>query len=160
MDEGCTQPLSSDPMINLNTTVFSFRVFSHLWGISTIWSLSPLQWWSQKKHRSKGGKSNTQKIQSTAHTHTQVKTWAQMTTRGVHNRMELKSLTRRSKCVGAESGCLSMLRECLGCLLHEPRGPFYSPKAARSRWRSTWKAIFAFYRVAHRIVRRATGQPL
>jgi hypothetical protein len=27
--------------------------------------------------------------------------------------MELKSLTQRSKCVGAESGCLSMLRECL-----------------------------------------------
>jgi hypothetical protein len=27
MDEGCTQPLSSDPMINLNTTVFSFRVY-------------------------------------------------------------------------------------------------------------------------------------
>jgi hypothetical protein len=23
MDEGCTQPLSSDPMINLNTTIFS-----------------------------------------------------------------------------------------------------------------------------------------
>jgi hypothetical protein len=27
--------------------------------------------------------------------------------------MELKSLTRRINCVGAESGCLSMLRECL-----------------------------------------------
>jgi hypothetical protein len=27
MDEGCTQPLSSNPMIDLNTTVFSFRVF-------------------------------------------------------------------------------------------------------------------------------------
>jgi hypothetical protein len=26
MDEGCTQPLSSDPMINLNTTFFFFRV--------------------------------------------------------------------------------------------------------------------------------------
>jgi hypothetical protein len=25
MDEGCTQPLSSDLMINLNTTVFSFQ---------------------------------------------------------------------------------------------------------------------------------------
>jgi hypothetical protein len=25
MDEGCTQPLSSDPMINLNTTVFFLR---------------------------------------------------------------------------------------------------------------------------------------
>jgi hypothetical protein len=27
MDEGCTQPLSSDPMINLNTTVFSLEYF-------------------------------------------------------------------------------------------------------------------------------------
>jgi hypothetical protein len=27
MDEGCTQPLSSDPMINLNTTVFPLLVF-------------------------------------------------------------------------------------------------------------------------------------
>jgi hypothetical protein len=27
--------------------------------------------------------------------------------------MELKSLTQRIKCVGVESGCLSMLRECL-----------------------------------------------
>jgi hypothetical protein len=26
MDEGCTQPLSSDPMTNLNTTVFYLRV--------------------------------------------------------------------------------------------------------------------------------------
>jgi hypothetical protein len=28
MDEGCTQPLSSDPMIILNTTIFFFRVIS------------------------------------------------------------------------------------------------------------------------------------
>jgi hypothetical protein len=27
MDKGCTQPLSSDPMINLNTTIFPFLVF-------------------------------------------------------------------------------------------------------------------------------------
>jgi hypothetical protein len=27
MDEGCTQPLSSDPMINLNTTTFFLIVF-------------------------------------------------------------------------------------------------------------------------------------
>jgi hypothetical protein len=26
MDEGCTQPLSSDPMINLNTMVFFFLI--------------------------------------------------------------------------------------------------------------------------------------
>jgi hypothetical protein len=40
----------------------------------------------------------------------------------------------------------------LGVLLHAPRGPFYSPKAARSHWRSTWKANLAFCRVVHRIV--------
>jgi hypothetical protein len=74
--------------------------------------------------------------------------------------MELKSLTQRIKCVGAESVCLSMLREMLGVLLHVPRGPFYSPKAARSCWRSIWKAILAFCRVVHRTVRCTTGQPL
>jgi hypothetical protein len=35
-------------------------------------------------------------------------------------------------------------------LLHAPRGPFYSPKAARSRWRNSWQAILAFCRVVHR----------
>jgi hypothetical protein len=45
----------------------------------------------------------------------------------------------------------------LGLLLHAPRGPFYSPKAARSRWRSNWKAIHAFCRVVHRTVRCTTG---
>jgi hypothetical protein len=38
----------------------------------------------------------------------------------------------------------------LGVLLHAPRGPFYSPKAARSRWRSIWKAFLSFCRVVHR----------
>jgi hypothetical protein len=40
----------------------------------------------------------------------------------------------------------------LGVFLHAPRGPFYSLKAARSRWRQSWKAIPAFYRVVHRTV--------
>jgi hypothetical protein len=48
----------------------------------------------------------------------------------------------------------------LGCLLDAPRGPFYSPKAARSRWRPTRKTILAFCRVAYRTVRCTTGQPL
>jgi hypothetical protein len=30
-------------------------------------------------------------------------------------------------------------------MLHMPRGPFYSPKAARSRWRPICKALVAFY---------------
>jgi hypothetical protein len=42
--------------------------------------------------------------------------------------MELKSLTRRIKCVGAESGCLSMLRECLGACSMRLRVPFIAPR--------------------------------
>jgi hypothetical protein len=45
----------------------------------------------------------------------------------------------------------------LGVLLHTPRGPFYSPKAARSPWSSIWKAILAFCWAAHRTVRCTTG---
>ena len=70
MDEGCTQPLSSDPMINLNTTVFSFEIFSRLRGISTSWSLSPLQSFDHKKHKSKGGKATHRRLESAAHTRT------------------------------------------------------------------------------------------
>jgi hypothetical protein len=44
----------------------------------------------------------------------------------------------------------------LGVLLHALRGPFYSPKAARSRWEHSRKAIFAFCRLAHRTVRWTT----
>jgi hypothetical protein len=73
---------------------------------------------------------------------------------------ELKSLTHRIKCVETKSGSLRMFLESLGILLHVPRGPFYSPKAARNRWRSIWKAILAFCRVVHRTVWCTTGQPL
>jgi hypothetical protein len=46
-----------------------------------------------------------------------------------------------------------------GVLLHAPRGPFfYSPKAARSRLNSIWKALVAFCPWAHWTVRCTTGQ--
>jgi hypothetical protein len=48
-------------------------------------------------------------------------------------------------------------QKLLGVLLHAPRGPFYSPKAARSRWEHFKKAILAFCRLAHRTVRCTTG---
>jgi hypothetical protein len=47
----------------------------------------------------------------------------------------------------------------LGVLLHAPRGPFYSPKAARSHWEHSWKAILAFYRLAHRTLSGADFFP-
>jgi hypothetical protein len=40
MDEGCTQPLSSDPMINLNTTAFFLIVFLPF--LSNLHKLEPL----------------------------------------------------------------------------------------------------------------------
>jgi hypothetical protein len=45
----------------------------------------------------------------------------------------------------------------LGVLLHAPRGLFYSPKVARSRWEHSRKAILAFCRLAHQTVRCTTG---
>jgi hypothetical protein len=48
----------------------------------------------------------------------------------------------------------------LGVLLHAPRGPFYSPKAARSRWKQYGKTIISFCWVAHQTVRCTTGHAL
>jgi hypothetical protein len=96
---------------------------------------------------------------ATIRTHT-AKTWAQMNRNKFTTRMELKSLRKSIKCTETECERLRMLKVCLGWLLHAPRGPFYSPKAARSRWRHSWKAILAFCRVAHQTVRCATGQSL
>ena len=71
-DESCTQLLSSDPMINLNTTVFLlFFSQSRLRGISTTWSLSPLQKMFTENHGAREGMSNahkTSKDQSNTHT--------------------------------------------------------------------------------------------
>jgi hypothetical protein len=47
----------------------------------------------------------------------------------------------------------------LGVLLHAPRGPFYSPKAARSRREHSRKAILAFCRLAHRTLSGADFFP-
>jgi hypothetical protein len=85
MDEGCTQPLSSDPMINLNTTVFPFLDFFPF--ARNLHNLEPLALTMiiTKKHKIKGGESNTHKTQITAQPRTQVTTRAQNTTHGVLN---------------------------------------------------------------------------
>jgi hypothetical protein len=59
MDEGYTQPLSSDPMINLNTTVFFLIVFFPF--ARNLHNLEPLALTRliTKNARSKVGKSNT-----------------------------------------------------------------------------------------------------
>jgi hypothetical protein len=69
MDESCTQLLSSDPMINLNTTVFlPCLSLSHSRGISTNWSLSPLHLRFTKKHRVREGSNTHKSTTKCAHT--------------------------------------------------------------------------------------------
>jgi hypothetical protein len=78
MDEGCTQPLSSDPM--MNTTVFSFRVcFPFVRNLQNLESLA-LTIEITKKAQSKVGESNTHKTQirsTTTHTSENVSTQTQ-----------------------------------------------------------------------------------
>jgi hypothetical protein len=80
MDKGCTQPLSSDPMINLNTTVFSFRVcFPFVRNIHNLESLA-LTIEITNRAQSKVGESNTRKTQNrstTTHTSENVSTQTQ-----------------------------------------------------------------------------------
>jgi hypothetical protein len=72
MDKGCNQPLSSGPKTHLNNTVFCFHfTISHLRGISTTWSLSPLHFDVHEEARSKGGMNNTHKTRNqSTNTHT------------------------------------------------------------------------------------------
>jgi hypothetical protein len=73
-------------------------------GISTTWSLSPLQLMITKKHRSKGGESNTHKTQrKSAITHT--KPQLELTTQleEFSTQMVLKSLSQRIECARMES---------------------------------------------------------
>jgi hypothetical protein len=110
MDEGCPQPLSSDPMINLNTTIFFFRVcFPFVRNLHNLESLA-LTIEIRKKAQSKVGESNTSKtqIRSTT-THTSHNMSSKHNTRS----LQLKSLTQRIKSMESESGSLRMFRESL-----------------------------------------------
>jgi hypothetical protein len=81
-------------------------------------------------------------------------------THGVLNSKGAQIASTKNQMRGSGVWMLRNDQGMLGYLLHAPRGPFYSLKAARSRWRHSWKAKVAFCRVAHRTVRCATGQLL
>jgi lipid II:glycine glycyltransferase (peptidoglycan interpeptide bridge formation enzyme) len=67
-----------------------------------------------------------------ATTRTQVTTIAHNTTRRVHNSNRALIAIRKNQMRGIEVLVLRNAFRMLGFLLHAPRGPFYSPKAARS----------------------------
>jgi hypothetical protein len=71
MDEGCTQPLSSDPMINLNTMVLFFRVlFLFARNLHKLEPLALTMFDHKKGTRVREGKQHTQDSNRSKHTHT------------------------------------------------------------------------------------------
>jgi hypothetical protein len=83
LDEGCTQPLSSDPMINLNTMVFSLLSILPVCEESPqVGASRPYNIDHKESTRVRMGEKHTQDPNPQ---HTQAKTWAQNTTQRVYN---------------------------------------------------------------------------
>jgi hypothetical protein len=65
MDEGCTQPLSSDPLIHLNTTFFFLIIYvPFVRNLHTLESLTLTRLISMKTTRVREGKKHTQELES------------------------------------------------------------------------------------------------
>jgi hypothetical protein len=99
---------------------FCLVFFSRLRGISTSWSLSPLQNRSQRSTRVREGKQRTQDSNRSKHTHTSEEVSTQTRHREFTTQKMLKSQERWSNCVIAESWHLRMflasLVSCSMCL--------------------------------------------
>jgi hypothetical protein len=112
MDEGCTQPLSSDPMVHLNITVVFFLILFLVCEESPQLGVSrPYNKDQSESTRVREG-SNTHKS-AAIRTHT-AKTLARMNRNKFTTRTELKSLRKSIKCVETECGRFRMLKVCLG----------------------------------------------
>jgi hypothetical protein len=111
---------------------FSLVFFSRLRGISTSWSLLPLQYRSQRSTRVREGKQLTQDLNRSKHTHTSEEVSTQTRHREFATQTVLKSQERWSDCVGAESRRLRMfiasLVYCSMCL----GVPFVAPRQLRA----------------------------
>jgi hypothetical protein len=82
-----------------------------------------------KKHKSKGGESNTHKTQNKS-TITHTKPQLELTTQleEFSNQMGLKSLSQRIECARMESWFLGMIKECLGDSSMCLGVPFIAPR--------------------------------
>ena len=85
MDEGCTQPLSSDPMINLNTTAFFLSLSPVCEESPQLGASRPYNDDHKRSTEVREGRATHTRLKSTAQSRTQVTTRAQNTTHGVHN---------------------------------------------------------------------------
>jgi hypothetical protein len=85
MDEGCTQPLSSDPMINLNTTAFFLSLSPVCEESPQLGASRPYNDDHKRSTEVREGRATHTRLKSSAQPHTQVTTRARSTTHGVLN---------------------------------------------------------------------------
>jgi C4-dicarboxylate-specific signal transduction histidine kinase len=83
--------------------LFCLVFFSRLREISTSWSLSPLQYRSQRSTRVREGKQRTQDLNRSKHTHTSEEVSTRTRRREFTTQTMLKSQERWSDCVIAKS---------------------------------------------------------
>jgi hypothetical protein len=161
MDEGCTQPLSSNPMINLTTTVFlSLSTLPVCEESPQVGASRPYNIDHKESTRVRLGEQHTQDLnpqQNHAHKprlelKTQHREFATQT--------ELKSLTQRIKCVETESGSLRMFLESLVLCSMRLGVPFIAPSQLGAVGDQFGRLSLPFCRVVHWTVRCTTGQPL
>jgi hypothetical protein len=139
MDEGCTQPLSSNPMIHLNTMVFF--VIEDVPFVRNLNKLEPLTLKiliTMTTTRLREGIETHARARVTTATRTQVKKRAHKHSAASSQLNKCSILKHNDPDACLRSlGVLGCSME-IGVFLHAPRGLFYSPKAARSRWSSIW----------------------
>jgi hypothetical protein len=85
MDEGCTQPLPSDPMINLNTTTFFLSLSPVCEESPQLGASRPYNDDHKRITEVREGRETHTRLKSTAQPRTQVTTRARSTTHGVSN---------------------------------------------------------------------------
>jgi hypothetical protein len=106
MDESCTQLLSSDPMINLNTTVFFFLYsFPFARNLRNLEPLALTMRWPQRSTYVRVGRATHISLKARAQTRTQVTTWALRSHTEFSTQEELKLLPQRIKCAREMSWC-------------------------------------------------------
>jgi hypothetical protein len=129
LDEGCTQSLSSDLMINLNTTVFSLLSILPVCEESPqVGASRPYNIDHKESTRVRMGEQHTQDP-NPQHTHAHKPRLELETQHGEFaTQTELKSLTQSIKCVEAESRSLRMLREGLMLCSMRLGVPFIAPR--------------------------------
>jgi hypothetical protein len=118
-DENCTQLLSSDPMINLNTTVFCFALLYPVREESPQLGASrPYTLMFTKKHGVREGWATHTRHKIRATIRTQVATRAHNTTRRVHNSNRALIAITKNQMRRIEVLVLRNALRMLGVLLH------------------------------------------